>query len=284
MDMNWSCKNKSRVFDTRESAGVPYFPFKALDNIGLTVNGPSTHIGRASRGKSSAMNSSCSRGDATEDVLESFMHMVAALGVERDHTVVSHQAHAVNLCRVTLEDTGKGVVKERGYRSIDGLIIGVPGLALVAFYADCAPLYLLDPVNRAIRLSYSRWRETVKRMCQVTVGVMKEASGTKPEDPIACVDPSICRGYFEVGGEVVERLRGAFGPEHREVLHCQGKKPGKYRLDLREADEITLRGAGIRWENIHITNTYTICNSDYLFSHRKVGGGREDLAAFLYLK
>lgn len=39
MDINWSYKNKSRVFDTKESAGVPYLSFKALDDTGLAVNG-----------------------------------------------------------------------------------------------------------------------------------------------------------------------------------------------------------------------------------------------------
>ena len=58
--------------------------------------------------------------------------------------VVSHQTHTVNLRRVTQEDAGKGVVRERDYRDIDGLITDVPGLTLVTFYADCVPLYLLD--------------------------------------------------------------------------------------------------------------------------------------------
>ena len=284
MDINWSYKNKSRVFDTKENGGVPYLSFKALDDTGLAVNGFSTRMGGASRGKFSTMNFSYSRRDAAEDVLENFTRMAAALGVERDRMVVSHQTHTVNLRRVTLEDAGKGVIRERDYRDIDGLITDVPGLTLVTFYADCVPLYLLDPVNRAIGLSHSGWRGTVKRMGQVTVDAMKEAFGTKPEDLIACVGPSICRDCFEVGGEVVEEFRGAFGPEHREVLYCQGKRPGKYQLDLWKANEIIFREAGIRRENIHITNICTMCNSDYLFSHRKVGEERGNLAAFLCLK
>ena len=51
MDINWSYKNKSRVFDTKENGGVPYLSFKALDDTGLAVNGFSTRMGGASRGK-----------------------------------------------------------------------------------------------------------------------------------------------------------------------------------------------------------------------------------------
>ena len=64
-------------------------------------------------------------------------------------------------------------------------------------------------------------------MGQVTVDAMKEAFGTKPEDLIACVGPSICRDCFEVGGEVVEEFRKAFEPEYWEELYCQGKKTRK---------------------------------------------------------
>ena len=255
MDINWSYKNKSHVFDIKDSTGVPYLSFKALDDTGLAVNGFSTRMGGASRGKFSTMNFSYSRGDAAEDVLENFTRMAAALGVERDRMVVSHQTHTVNLRRVTQEDAGKGVVRERDYRDIDGLITDVPGLTLVTFYADC-----------------------------VTVDAMKEAFGTKPEDLIACVGPSICRECFEVGGEVVEEFRKAFEPEYWEELYCQGKRPGKYQLDLWKANEIIFREAGIRRENIHITNICTMCNSDYLFSHRKVGEERGNLAAFLCLR
>ena len=74
--------------------------------------------------------------------------------------VVSHQTHTVNLRRVTLEDAGKGVVRERDYRDIDGLITDVPGLTLVTFYADCVPLYFADPVHKAVGLSHSGWRGT----------------------------------------------------------------------------------------------------------------------------
>ena len=272
MDINWSYKNKSRVFDTKESAGVPYLSFKALDDTGLAVNGFSTRMGGASRGKFSTMNFSYSRGDAAEDVLENFTRMAAALGVERDRMVVSHQTHTVNLRRVTLEDAGKGVVRERDYRDIDGLITDVPGLTLVTFYADCVPLYLLDPVNRAIGLSHSGWRGTVKRMGQVTVDAMKEAFGTKPEDLIACVGPSICRDCFEVGGEVVEEFREAFGPEHREALYCQGKRPGKYQLDLWKANEIVLLDAGVKKDHLEVTDVCTCCNPELLFSHRASHG------------
>ena len=56
------------------------------------------------------------------------------------------------------EDAGKGIVKERDYTDIDGLITNEPGLVLSTFYADCVPLYFVDPVHRAIGMSHSGWK------------------------------------------------------------------------------------------------------------------------------
>lgn len=86
-----------------------------------------------------------------------------------ERMVLSYQTHTTNVRLVTEEDAGKGIVKERDYEDVDGLITNVPGITLVTFYADCVPLYFLDPIHRAIGLSHSGWRGTVKRMGEVTV-------------------------------------------------------------------------------------------------------------------
>ena len=81
MNIKWSYKNAGHVFDTKDSTGVPYLSFKALDDTGLAVNGFSTRMGGASRGKFATMNFSYSRGDDPDHVLENFTRMAAALGV-----------------------------------------------------------------------------------------------------------------------------------------------------------------------------------------------------------
>lgn len=284
MEINWLYKNRDRVFDTVERAGVPYLRFRALEETGMAVNGFSTRMGGASRGRFATMNFSYSRGDDPEAVRENFTRMAAALGVDRDRMVVSWQTHTVNVRQVTEVDAGKGVIRERDYRDVDGLITNVPGLTLVTFYADCVPLYLLDPVRRAVGLSHSGWRGTVGRIGEVTVRAMEKAYGTRPEDLIACIGPSICCDCFEVGEEVAEAFRRAFpGREERE-LYVPGRKEGKLQLDLWRANQIVLEEAGLRPEHIHTTNLCTMCNSDYLFSHRRVGEERGNLAAFLGLR
>mgnify|MGYP001121856634 FL=1 len=284
MSINWIYKDDRNVFRNVERGGVPYLSFKALEDTGMVINGFSTRLGGASKGRFATMNFSYSRKDDPADVLENFTRMADALGVERDRMVVSYQTHTTNVRRVTREDEGKGVIRERDYRNVDGLITDVPGITLVTFYADCVPLYLVDPVHHAIGLSHSGWRGTVRRMGQVTMDAMKEAFGTRPENVTACIGPSICRDCFEVGEEVAEAFADAFDPKYRDALYRANAKPGKYQLDLWKANEIIFQEAGVPKEQIHTTNICTMCNSDYLFSHRRVGEERGNLAAFLSIR
>ena len=284
MSINWIYKDDRNVFRNVERGGVPYLSFKALEDTGMVINGFSTRLGGASKGRFATMNFSYSRKDDPADVLENFTRMADVLGVERDRMVVSYQTHTTNVRRVTREDEGKGVIRERDYRNVDGLITDVPGITLVTFYADCVPLYLVDPVHHAIGLSHSGWRGTVRRMGQVTMDAMKEAFGTRPEDVTACIGPSICRDCFEVGEEVAEAFADAFDPKYRDALYRANAKPGKYQLDLWKANEIIFQEAGVPKEQIHTTNICTMCNSDYLFSHRRVGEERGNLAAFLSIR
>ena len=284
MSINWIYKDDRKVFSNVERGGVPYLSLKALEDTGMVVNGFSTRLGGASKGRFATMNFSYSRKDDPADVLENFTRMADALGVERDRMVVSYQTHTTNVRRVTREDEGKGVIRERDYKDVDGLITDVPGITLVTFYADCVPLYLVDQAHHAIGLSHSGWRGTVKRMGQVTMDAMKEAFGTRPEDLTVCIGPSICRDCFEVGEEVAEAFADAFDAGYRDELYSANGKPGKYQLDLWKANEIIFREAGVPKEQIHTTNICTMCNSDYLFSHRRVGEERGNLAAFLSIR
>ena len=284
MSINWIYKDDRNVFRNVERGGVPYLSFKALEDTGMVINGFSTRLGGASKGRFATTKFSYRRKDDPADVLENFTRMADALGVERDRMVVSYQTHTTNVRRVTREDEGKGVIRERDYRNVDGLITDVPGITLVTFYADCVPLYLVDPVHHAIGLSHSGWRGTVRRMGQVTMDAMKEAFGTRPEDVTACIGPSICRDCFEVGEEVAEAFADAFDPKYRDALYRANAKPGKYQLDLWKANEIIFQEAGVPKEQIHTTNICTMCNSDSLFSHRRVGEERGNLAAFLSIR
>jgi len=166
---------------------------------------------------------------------------------------------------------------------IDGLVTNVPGLVLVTSYADCVPLYFVDPVNKAIGLSHSGWKGTVGRIGEVTIQKMQELYGSDPGDILACIGPSICRDCYEVSQDVAEKFQEIFPQALWErIMDDKGK--GKYQLDLWESNRLILLEAGIREEHLAVTDLCTCCNPELLFSHRATQGKRGNLAAFLGLR
>lgn len=282
MENKWKRRGKEIVIEQKEAEHVPYLSFPILEKTGLVKQGFSTKEGGVSQGKFASMNFTFTRGDNPDHVMENYRRMGKALGVKVEKMVLSYQTHTTNVRLVTEADAGKGIIKERDYMDVDGLITNVPGVTLVTFYADCVPLYFLDPVQKAIGLSHSGWRGTVNRMGAVTVKRMEKEFGSKSQDLIACIGPSICRDCYEVGSEVAGEFMKEFDQKHWQDLLVD-KGNGKYLLDLWKANELVLLEAGVRKENIQVTDICTHCNSDLLFSHRTTGNERGNLAAFLGL-
>lgn len=259
---------------------VPIITFDLLKNTGLVKHGFSTRKGGVSSGYFLSMNLGLTRGDKEEAVKENFRIIADKLKIPYEDMVLSSQTHTVNIRKVTSEDKGKGIIRQKDYDNIDGLMTDIPGIPLVTFYADCVPLFFLDARNKVIALSHSGWRGTVNKMGLVTVKAMEKEYGSRPEDIIACIGPSICGSCYEVSRDVIDAFRESFNSEE---MYCK-KENGKYRLDLWKANEMVLSEAGIKKENIENRHICTCCNSSYLFSHRATGGKRGNLGAFLMLE
>lgn len=50
---------------------------------------------------------------------------------------------------------GMGLTRARNFDNVDGLVTNEPGLCLITYFADCVPVYFIDPVNRCIGASHS---------------------------------------------------------------------------------------------------------------------------------
>ena len=285
--MEWIKKNNEEILVCNQVAledgtTVPLLSYPLLTETGIVKHCFTTRMGGVSKGIFSSMNLSFTRGDEKEDVMENYKRLAEALGVSLENFVFTDQTHTTNVLQVTEKDAGKGILRERDYQDVDGLITNVRGLVLSTFFADCVPLYFVDPVHEAIGMSHSGWRGTVRRMGKATIEAMEQAFGTKPSDLICAIGPSICQDCYEVSEDVAEEFKSAFPGYEREILLEKGN--GKYQLDLWKANEIVLEDAGVEKEHIAVTNLCTCCNPKLLFSHRASHGKRGNLGGFLCLK
>jgi YfiH family protein len=261
---------------------VPFLTFPSLTEIDFITHGFSTRLGGVSKGYLESMNLGYSNGDDSKNVDENYNRICNSIGLPVKDLVLTNQVHNTDVKLVIEEDKGKGIIKPRDYSGIDGFITNKKGIPLVTFFADCVPLYLVDTKNHAIGLSHSGWRGTVKRMGNVTLQAMHQNFGTKAEDIVAVVGPSICQDCYEVSEDVAEAFRDEFTESQlTNILYSKGNH--KYQLNLWEANRQIFLDAGVKEENIHLSEVCTSCNSDLLFSHRASHGKRGTLAAFLML-
>lgn len=289
------------VIQQNKQGDVEYLTFPLLEQTGCVEHLFSTRLGGVSEGMFATMNLSFSRGDNPEHVLENYRRVAAVLKVSPNDMVTSKQTHTTNIRLITSDDKGKGIVREPDYDNVDGLITREKGIVLVTSYADCVPLYFVDPVKKAIGLAHSGWRGTVQQMGACMVQAMREQFGSNPKDLVAAIGPSICRHCYEVSEDVAEAFwRMLVGTEDilQEIQQngcyddgttiprvvTKGKAAGKYQMDLWLANLIILRKAGIPLEQIAVTDICTCHNPDYLFSHRASKGKRGALEAFLMLR
>ena len=282
MKLDWNRKTEALPVACKEGE-VPYLYFPLLEETGLVVHGFSTKLGGVSEGCYATMNLRVNSEDERANVVENYRRIGAAMGFDVEKVVLSDQTHTTNIRVVTEADAGKGLFLPKDYADIDGLVTNVPGLTLVTFYADCVPLYFVDPVHGAIGLSHSGWRGTVHQMGACTIAKMQEIFGSEPADLLVCIGPSICQDCYEVSEDVAEAFQSAF-PQWKDEIVKPGAREGKYQLDLWKTNERILLEAGIRPEHLAVTNICTKCNSDLLYSHRVMGSQRGNLAAFLGLR
>ena len=265
---------------------VPLLHFKSLDELDMIEHCFSTRMGGGSKGIFESMNLSFTRGDDEQAVKENYRRLAEAMGTLPENFVTTDQTHTTNVIRVGNKERGIGVTKPRPYTDVDGLITNEPGVMLSTFFADCVPLYFVDPVHKAIGLSHSGWRGTVNRMGKQTLFAMKREFDTDPHDVIAAIGPSICQDCYEISEDVAEHFIKEFAttddPKASDILIAKGG--GKYQLDLWECNRRVMTEAGIPDENISITSVCTCCNPDKLFSHRASHGRRGNLGAFMMIK
>lgn len=265
------------MFKLNRKNGIAYYTISSFEETGLVKHGFSTREGGVSSGCYSSMNLRFNCDDSRENVLENYRRMASVLGMDYKKLVLSKQIHESNIVTITESDMGNGIVRENQFTSADGLITGIKGIPLVTLYADCVPVFLLDKKLGVVSLIHSGWRGTVQCISRKAAEKMKNDYGSKMEDILVAIGPSIQVCHFEVGDEVADVFIKTFGKD--TVV----KYNDRYHVNMQKAIVKQLTETGILPENIDDSGICTYCNSDLLFSHRKTNGQRGNLGAFIEL-
>ena len=271
----------TKTLKANRKGDLLYYTFPSLDALPFVRHGFSTRLGGVSDGIFQSMNLSFTRGDDDASVSENFCRFCDAIGVRAEDVVVSAQTHTTNIYNATADDRGRGITRKRGYTDIDGLITDEPNVVLCTQYADCVPLFFVDPLRRVVATSHAGWRGTVGGIAQTTVERMTADYGCLPENIIAAIGPSIGKCCFEVDTPVYD----AFSKLSFFDGTCfTADGDDKYHIDLWEINRRYMLQVGVKLDNITVTDLCTRCHPTLFWSHRYTGGQRGSLAAFIALQ
>jgi YfiH family protein len=191
-----------------------------------------------------------------------------AVGVEPSQLVRVRQVHGSAVHIADASDLARGTHPEASESPVgDAVITSEPGIALSTLHADCLAALIADPVRRVVGSIHAGWRSTVRDISGETVRTMTLAFGSRPEDLIAYIGPSIGIDRYEVGHEVAAAWR-AVSDCPDLALH---EVSGGWHFDLKRANAQQLTAAGVRPERIEISTVCTASEPDRWFSHRGQG-------------
>lgn len=198
---------------------------------------------------------------------------------------------------VTLRQIHSSVVVHAGSDATtckgDGLMTDQPGLLIGIQTADCVPVLVADRKRKAVAAFHAGWRGTVKRIVETGIGRMRAQFGSRPEDLVAAIGPSIGPCCYAVGEEVQSEFESQFAYAHElfhevydtnpvrtkyPMLFLTQRAPGhspigpSLHLDLAEANRRQLLDAGLKPKAIQMVGGCTSCQPEMFFSHRASSG------------
>lgn len=271
MKLRYSDENK--IFNIHTD-GIPFLSFSLLDSLGVpnlysTRYGSYDEIqGKGIEGLRLAVMKTDDINEAAPVVIKNRNLLARQLSSSIAKECITCQEHTADVYVVTPDDIGSVCSKNPAQRRIsDGYVTDIPEVLLSAFGGDCPPVYLVDPVKKAIGLVHSGWRGTLKKISYNAISIMQDRFGSDPTAMYAAIGPGICRDCYEMGDEVYDVFFKGWSEKDADRI-LKRYPEGKYHLDLFEAILITLTNAGIQRDHIAVSNVCTKCNVDHFYSYR----------------
>lgn len=188
-----------------------------------------------------------------------------AMGIAPEKLVMPSQVHKTRIVKVSSSTTKDELMET------DALITSEKGICIAVMSADCVPIVVYDRKNHVCGAVHSGWKGTVAKILEKTLNEMRNEFGTRGEDVVAGIGPSVSQPSYEVGEEVVHAVKESFNNASDLLMPLPS---GKAKLNLWNANKFQLLEFGVHENQIEISNLCTVLNNNYFFSARKGDSGR----------
>lgn len=184
--------------------------------------------------------------------------LARAAGFDSDRAVVLEQVHGAEAVTVA-GDGGRGTYAGTlaGFARADASVTRVPGVALLALGADCAPVLLWSADEAVVAGAHAGWRGLLAGVLLSAVGEMAVA----PTTVRAAIGPCIGACCYPVGAGLRRTMSDRFGTD---VVVGEA-------VDLRLAAHRSLAECGVDAAAIQSIGECTACGDGAWFSYRRDG-------------
>lgn len=261
----------------RALGDLPVYQAATMAWLPGVIQGFTTRRGGASKAPYDTLNLGGHVGDTPADVQDNRLRLWADIGMTEPQVALAEQTHGSHVALVTMGS----LVPVPG---TDALITNTRDVLLMMLYADCVPVYLLDPTGRAIGLAHSGWRGTVANITARTMAAMTAQFGSRPQSCLAAIGPCIGGDSYEVGREVAGQFRSMPDLRAGTAVYPKSEFADTYTLNLRQVIFGQLLGAGLRAGSIAVSDQDTFLNKRDFFSYRRDGAQTGRMAAFLGIR
>ncbi len=218
-------------------------------------------------------NLSLSAGDTSQS-LSNRKDLFHNLSLPLENGIFPQQVHGDNVLQVT--STGKDLEgKSSSISECDGLMTSERELVLSIQTADCYPIFIYDPIQKAIALIHAGWRGTAQKITYKTIELFSHRYQSKSKDLIVSIGPGIQSCCYEVSVEFMNYFSS-------QVLK---ERNGQLYLDILKENILQAQSASVPEDNILTESSLcTACHTDQFYSYRKEGPLSGRMLSFLSLK
>ena len=169
----------------------------------------------------------------------------------------AEQTHSANCTQVKAKDNNPNSLPQE-FPNCDALLTDQPNKALMIKHADCQASIIYDPMNHAFTNIHSGWKGSIQNIYKEAILYMKKWYGSKPENLLACIGPSL-------------------SPQASEFKNYKKELPEEfwsyqiypYYFDFWQISQDQLKECGILPHHIEIANICTFSNPNHYFSYRR---------------
>ncbi|MDD2376502.1 MAG: peptidoglycan editing factor PgeF [Clostridia bacterium] len=261
MNSNFTNDNITHI----KKGNLEYITFNILNKYkDKLIHGFFFKNGGVSKGIYSSLNFRILGNDSKKNVFKNIDIVKKELNLSKVYKAM--QAHSDNILILDNNNKSKYEIEKLNNEEYDSYVIAEKDISTIITTADCNPIIIYDPVNNVVANVHSGWKGTIKQIYIKTVKLMNRKYGSKYNDIIVCIGPSINKCCFCSSSLEFKKQFTDIWPNENEYI--TNKENGEFYIDLPYVIKKDLIRLGLKKENIILSEICTVCNNDVCFSYR----------------